>query len=54
MPGRAGGKKKPLKQGKAKGKVYDEQDIAFKNKQKEDAKKAAELRKKLQGGKKKK
>merc|ERR1711994_692245 len=37
MPGKMGGKAKPLKKGKAKAKHYSAEDIAFKNKQKQDA-----------------
>lgn len=47
MSGRQGGKLKPLKQAKKKVTELDEEDIAFKKKQQEDAKKnkvAAEVR----------
>ncbi|RTG83818.1 uncharacterized protein DC041_0011348 [Schistosoma bovis] len=39
MSGREGGKKKPLKQAKKESKELDESDIAFKQKEKEEAKK---------------
>lgn len=39
MSGRQGGKKKPLKQAKKGPKELDEDDLAFKQKQKEDQKK---------------
>lgn len=37
MPGREGGKAKPLKKPATKGKELDESDLAFKQKQKEEA-----------------
>lgn len=37
MPGREGGKAKPLKKPASKGKELDESDLAFKQKQKEEA-----------------
>lgn len=49
-----GGTKKPLKAAKKQAKELDEDDLAFQAKQKEEAKKAAELKAKLQGGKGKK
>ena len=39
MSGRQGGKLKPLKQAKKKPSELDEEDLAFKKKQQEDAKK---------------
>lgn len=53
MPGKQGGTAKPLKKPKAKEKVVDESDVAFKEKQKDEAKKANELKAKITGGKKK-
>lgn len=45
MSGRAGGKKKPLKQPKKQGDGFeDENDKAFKEKQKDDARKLAEMK----------
>ena len=52
MSSRQGGKLKPLKQKKKGDKELDETDLAFKQKQMEDKKKAAELKAKLQKGKK--
>ncbi|KAJ2726042.1 Translation machinery-associated protein 7 [Coemansia sp. Benny D115] len=49
MSGRDGGKKKPLKAPKAKKQEFDEEDLAFKNKQREEAKKVKELKEKAQG-----
>jgi len=49
MSGRQGGKKKPLKAPKKKGGDLDEDDLAFKQKQKEEAKKLAEMQKKAGG-----
>lgn len=49
MSGRQGGKAKPLKQPKKKQKEMDEDEIAFKQKQKEDAKKLEEMKKKAGG-----
>lgn len=47
MSGREGGKKKPLKAPKKKdSKVLDEEDVAFKQKQKEQQKALAEAAKK--------
>ncbi|KXN69249.1 translation machinery associated TMA7 [Conidiobolus coronatus NRRL 28638] len=40
MSGRQGGKLKPLKSGKKKNNDLDEDDLAFKQKQREDAAKA--------------
>lgn len=37
MPGREGGKAKPLKKPATKGKDLDETDLAFKQKQKDEA-----------------
>ncbi|CAJ0924929.1 unnamed protein product [Ranitomeya imitator] len=44
MSGREGGKKKPLKQPKKSGKDLDEEDVAFKQKQKEEQKKLEEMK----------
>ncbi|KAE8612465.1 hypothetical protein XENTR_v10012867 [Xenopus tropicalis] len=44
MSGREGGKKKPLKQPKKANKDMDEDEIAFKQKQKEDQKKLDEMK----------
>ncbi|XP_069822970.1 translation machinery-associated protein 7 [Dendropsophus ebraccatus] len=41
-----GGKKKPLKQPKKTGKDLDEEDLAFKQKQKDDQKKLEEMKSK--------
>ncbi|KAK2168304.1 hypothetical protein LSH36_18g06011 [Paralvinella palmiformis] len=49
MSGRQGGKKKPLKQPKKGSDYVDEEDLAFKQKQKEEKKKLEELKKKAQG-----
>lgn len=46
MSGRDGGKKKPLKAPKKESKVLDDQDVAFKQKQKEQQKALAEAAKK--------
>lgn len=46
MSGREGGKKKPLKAPKKEQKVLDEEDLAFKQKQKEQQKALAEAAKK--------
>lgn len=46
MSGRDGGKKKPLKQPKKASKDLDEEDVAFKQKQKEEQKKLEELKSK--------
>ncbi|KAJ1111358.1 hypothetical protein NDU88_008694 [Pleurodeles waltl] len=46
MSGREGGKKKPLKQAKKQSKEVDEEDAAFKQKQKEEQKKLEELKSK--------
>ncbi|XP_011693646.1 PREDICTED: translation machinery-associated protein 7 homolog [Wasmannia auropunctata] len=46
MSGREGGKKKPLKAPKKDSKVMDEEDVAFKQKQKEAQKALAEAAKK--------
>lgn len=54
MPGRQGGKVKPLKQKKAGSKFVTDEDIAFKNKQKEQRAAEKALAAKLKGGKKKK
>ncbi|XP_061833582.1 translation machinery-associated protein 7 [Nerophis lumbriciformis] len=50
MSGREGGKKKPLKAPKKQGKDMDEDDVAFKQKQKEEQK-AMELLKAKASGK---
>ena len=47
--GREGGKKKPLKQPKKQAKDMDEEDKAFKQKQKEEQKKLEELKAKAVG-----
>ncbi|KAM4722284.1 translation machinery-associated protein 7 [Rhinophrynus dorsalis] len=44
MSGREGGKKKPLKQAKKQSKELDEEDVAFKQKQKEEQKKLEEMK----------
>ena len=44
MSGREGGKKKPLKHPKKQAKETDEEDKAFKQKQKEEQKKLEELK----------
>ncbi|KAI8099676.1 translation machinery associated TMA7 [Halteromyces radiatus] len=49
MSGRQGGKLKPLKQAKKKGADLDEDDIAFKKKQQEEAKKLKEMQAKAAG-----
>ncbi|KAM9075726.1 translation machinery-associated protein 7 isoform 1-T1 [Megaptera novaeangliae] len=49
MSGREGGKKKPLKQPKKQAKEMDEDDKAFKQKQKEEQKKLEELKAKAAG-----
>jgi len=49
MSGRQGGKAKPLKKPKAKGKELDEDDLAFKKAQQEEKKKLAEMAKKAGG-----
>ncbi|XP_074260020.1 translation machinery-associated protein 7 isoform X1 [Saimiri boliviensis] len=49
MSGREGGKKKPLKQPKKQAKEMDEEDKAFKQKQKEEQKKLEELKAKAAG-----
>ncbi|XP_013368790.1 PREDICTED: translation machinery-associated protein 7, partial [Chinchilla lanigera] len=49
MSGRKGGKKKPLKQPKKQAKEMDEEDRAFKQKQKEEQKKLEELKTKAAG-----
>ncbi|XP_074929462.1 uncharacterized protein LOC116823319 isoform X2 [Chelonoidis abingdonii] len=49
MSGRDGGKKKPLKQPKKQAKDMDEEDLAFKQKQKEEQKKLEELKTKASG-----
>lgn len=46
MSGRDGGKKKPLKAPKKDSKVMDDEDVAFKQKQKEQQKALAEAAKK--------
>ncbi|KAF5843862.1 hypothetical protein DUNSADRAFT_5100 [Dunaliella salina] len=52
MPGKEGGKAKPLKQPKKEAKELDESDIAYLNKKKEEEK-ALKAFKEKQGGKKK-
>nr|XP_054102400.1 uncharacterized protein LOC108588558 [Callithrix jacchus] len=49
VTGREGGKKKPLKQPEKQGKEMDEEDKAFKQKQKEEQKKLEELKAKAVG-----
>nr|XP_037866315.1 translation machinery-associated protein 7-like [Chlorocebus sabaeus] len=49
MSGCEGGKKKPLKQPKKQAKEMDEEDKAFKQKQKEEQKKLEELKAKAMG-----
>lgn len=49
MSGRQGGKKKPLKAPKKEKEDLDEEDVAFKQKQREDQKKLDELKKKAAG-----
>ncbi|KAI9278183.1 coiled-coil domain-containing protein 72-like protein [Phascolomyces articulosus] len=49
MSGRQGGKLKPLKQAKKKNSDMDEDDIAFKKKQAEEAKKLKEMQAKASG-----
>ncbi|KAH0502246.1 Translation machinery-associated protein 7 [Microtus ochrogaster] len=49
MSGREGGKKKPLKQPKKQAKEMDEEDKAFKQKQREEQKKLEELKAKAAG-----
>jgi len=46
MSGRQGGKKKPLKAPKKDAKDFDEEDVAFKQKQRDEKKQLEELRKK--------
>jgi hypothetical protein len=48
MPGRQGGKQKQLKQPKKDRKELDDDEIAFKEKQKEDKKKLEEAKAKAQ------
>jgi len=50
MSGRQGGKKKPLKAPKKESKELDEEDLAFKQKQKEEQAALKELQKKAQQG----
>ncbi|XP_064422399.1 translation machinery-associated protein 7 [Latimeria chalumnae] len=50
MSGRDGGKKKPLKQPKKQSKEMDEDEMAFKQKQKEEQKKLTEMKAKAQKG----
>ncbi|CAO3618933.1 unnamed protein product [Cunninghamella blakesleeana] len=49
MSGRQGGKLKPLKQAKKKNADMDDEDIAFKKKQQEEAKKLKEMQAKASG-----
>ncbi|XP_068449458.1 translation machinery-associated protein 7 [Clinocottus analis] len=49
MSGREGGKKKPLKAPKKAGKDLDDDDIAFKEKQKAEQKAMEQLKAKAQG-----
>eukprot|EP01133_Synstelium_polycarpum_P011506 gene11506-13423_t len=50
MTGKDGGKKKPLKAAKKDAKEFDEEDIAFQNKQKEEAKALKEMQGKAKAG----
>eukprot|EP00808_Paulinella_micropora_P012162 g43064.t1 len=52
MPGKQGGKAKPLKQAKAGQKVMTDEDMAFKQKAAAEKKALADAQKKLKGGKK--
>ncbi|PRP88316.1 coiled-coil domain-containing protein [Planoprotostelium fungivorum] len=49
MPGREGGKAKPLKAAKKETKEMDDDEIAFKAKQREEAKKLKEMQEKAKG-----
>ncbi|XP_068605284.1 translation machinery-associated protein 7 [Brachionichthys hirsutus] len=49
MSGREGGKKKPLKAPKKQNKELDEEEVAFKQKQKEDQKALEQLKSKAAG-----
>ncbi|XP_072521859.1 translation machinery-associated protein 7 [Salminus brasiliensis] len=49
MSGREGGKKKPLKASKKQAKDLDDEDMAFKQKQKEDQKAMEALKAKASG-----
>ncbi|XP_034388059.1 translation machinery-associated protein 7 [Cyclopterus lumpus] len=49
MSGREGGKKKPLKAPKKQSKEMDEDDVAFKQKQKDDVKAMEALKAKASG-----
>ncbi|KAM3837917.1 translation machinery-associated protein 7 [Diretmus argenteus] len=49
MSGREGGKKKPLKAPKKQGKDLDDEDMAFKQKQKDDQKAMEALKAKAAG-----
>ncbi|KAF8931039.1 coiled-coil domain-containing protein 72 [Dissophora ornata] len=49
MSGRAGGKAKPLKAPKKKAVELDEEDVAFKNKLKEEQAKLKEMQQKASG-----
>ena len=49
MPGKEGGKVKPLKQAKKKSQDLDDDDLAFKQKQKEDAAKLKALKEQAAG-----
>ncbi|XP_017160542.1 translation machinery-associated protein 7 [Poecilia reticulata] len=49
MSGREGGKKKPLKAPKKQNKEMDDEDVAFKQKQKEDQKAMDALKAKASG-----
>ncbi|CAM0141866.1 unnamed protein product [Umbelopsis sp. WA50703] len=49
MSGRQGGKLKPLKAAKKKTNDFDEEDVAFKKKQQEEAKKLKEMQAKAAG-----
>ncbi|KAI8072989.1 coiled-coil domain-containing protein 72-like protein [Gongronella butleri] len=49
MSGRQGGKLKPLKQAKKKNADMDDEDLAFKKKQQEEAKKLKEMQAKASG-----
>ncbi|MGH0178236.1 UNVERIFIED_CONTAM: hypothetical protein FKN15_005336 [Acipenser sinensis] len=49
MSGREGGKKKPLKQPKKQGKDMDEEDVALKQKKKEEQKQLEAMKAKAAG-----
>jgi len=53
MPGKDGGKKKPVKKAKQAAKDLSEEDVAYQSKQKDDKKAMKEAADKLKSGKKK-